>query len=138
MDQGTQAVLAGDLDRLREIYAPDVELTTPDAGALHGIDAALEWNRTFVNAFTDRDYHSERALETDECAIDQGEFIGTHTQPLELPDGTSVPPTGKQIRMRSTDIATVSDGRIVRHDFYFDQLEMLNQLGLGQGGTPAT
>jgi hypothetical protein len=27
-------------------------------------------------------------------------------------------------------VATVRGGRIVRHDFYFDQLDMLNQLGL--------
>ena len=32
--------------------------------------------------------------------------------------------------MRAADVATVRDGRIVRHDFYFDQLDMLVQLGL--------
>jgi ketosteroid isomerase-like protein len=136
MDRVTQAVLAGDLDTLREVYASDVVATTPDAGTLHGIDALIEWNRAFVDAFSDRDYHSERALETQECAIDQGEFIGTHTGPLQLPDGQSVPPTGKQARLRSVDIATVADGKIVRHDFYFDQLDMLTQLGLMEAVAP--
>jgi ketosteroid isomerase-like protein len=130
MDRATQAVLAGDLDRLREIYAADAVVTTPDAGTLNGIDAFIEWNRGFLDAFSDRDFHTERALETQECAIDQGEFIGTNTQPLQLPDGQSLPPTGKRIRVRSVDVATVQDGRIVRHDFYFDQLDMLSQLGL--------
>jgi ketosteroid isomerase-like protein len=32
--------------------------------------------------------------------------------------------------MRAADVAQVRDGRIVRHDFYFDQLDMLSQLGL--------
>jgi len=130
MDRVTQAVLAGDLDTLREIYAPEVVVTTPDEGELHGVEAFIEWNRSFVDAFTDRGYHAERTLETADCAIDQGDFIGTHTRPLQLPDGQSVPATGKQIRMRSVDIATVADGKIVRHDFYFDQLDMLIQLGL--------
>lgn len=138
MDRVTQAVLTGDLDTLREIYAPDVVVSTSDAGIMHGIEAFLEWNRAFIDAFSDRGYRSERALETQDCAIDQGEFLGTHTQPMQLPDGQSVPPTGKQIRVRSVDIATVSDGKIVRHDFYFDQLEMLTQLGLMEEAATST
>jgi ketosteroid isomerase-like protein len=138
MDRATQAVLEGDLERLREIYAPDVVVSTPDAGTLDGIDAFIGWNRAFIDAFSDRNYRSERALETQECAIDQGEFIGTHTMPLQLPDGQSVPPTGKQLRLRAVDIATVANGRIVRHDFYFDQLDMLTQLGLMEAFAPPT
>ena len=130
MDRLTQAVFAGDLDTLREIYAPDVVASTPDAGTLRGLEAVLEWHRAFTDAFSDLDYRSERALETQECAIDQGEVIGTHTQPLQLPDGQSLPATGKQITMRSVDIATVANGKIVRHDFYFDLLDFLTQLGL--------
>ena len=68
--------------------------------------------------------------ETADCAIDEGEVVGTHTKPLEMPDGQAIPPTGRQVRMRAADVATVRDGRIVRHDFYFDQLDMLVQLGL--------
>lgn len=68
--------------------------------------------------------------ETADCAIDQGDFVGTHTEPLKLPDGQTDPPTGKRIRVRAPDVATVREGRIVRHDFYFDQLDMLVQLGL--------
>ncbi|MFJ3404328.1 ester cyclase [Promicromonospora sp. NPDC090134] len=134
MSRFTGALVAGDLDALREVYDTDVVVTTPDAGTLHGIDAFIQWNQDFVSAFSDRDYRSERELETDESAIDQGELSGTHTSPMKLPDGQSVPPTGKRIRMRSVDIATVSDGKIVRHDFYFDQLDLLDQLGL----TPTT
>ena len=132
MNRATQAVLTGDLDALREIYAPDVVVTTPDAGVLHGIDALIEWNRGFINAFSDQDFRLERALETEDCAIDQGEFVGTNTGSLQLPDGQSTPPTGKQIRVRAVDVATVKDGSIVRHDFYFDQLDMLSQLGVIQ------
>ncbi|MCF4123386.1 ester cyclase [Antribacter sp. KLBMP9083] len=138
MDRGTRAGIAGDLDTLREIYDPDVEVTTPDAGTLRGVEAFIEWNRGFIDAFSEREYRLERSLDTEDSAIDQGVFIGTHTEPLALPDGTSIPPTGKQIQVRAVDIATVSDGKIVRHDFYFDQLEMLTQLGLSQGGAPTT
>jgi ketosteroid isomerase-like protein len=138
MDRATEALLTGDLDTLRELYDPDVEVTTPDLGRLRGVEAFIDWNRSFVDSFTERDFRRDRVLETDEYAIDQGEFIGTNTQPLEMPDGTSVPPTGKQVRIRSIDIATIADGKVVRHDFYFDQLELLTQLGLTEGGAPTT
>jgi ketosteroid isomerase-like protein len=130
MDRGTNAIINGDLEALREIYSADVVATTPDAGTLHGIDEFIAWNKAFVDAFTERGYQPMKLQETDDCAIDQGDFIGTHTKPLQLPDGQSVPPTGRQIRMRSADLATVRDGRIVSHDFYFDQLDLLAQLGL--------
>ena len=130
MDRATAAVISGDLEALRDIYAPDVVATTPDEGELHGIDRFLEWNRTFVAAFSDRHFVPLNALEAEECAIDQGEFVATHTEPLTLPDGETVPATGKQIRVRAADVATVRGGRIVRHDFYFDQLDMFVQLGL--------
>jgi len=138
MDRATNAVLDGDLEALREIYSTDVVATTPDGGTLHGIDAFIEWNRAFVGAFTDRAYVPRQQQETADCAIDQGDFVGTHTNPLQLPDGQSVPPTGKQIRMRSADMATVRAGRIVGHDFYFDQLDMLVQLGLMEAPQRAT
>jgi ketosteroid isomerase-like protein len=135
MDRVTQAVLAGDLDVLREAYAADVVVSTPDAGVLNGVDAFIAWNRSFIDAFSDRQYRAEQTLETEECAIDQGDFVGTHSGPLELPDGQSAPPTGKQVTMRSVDIARVADGKIVRHDFYFDQLDLLTQLGLVEAAT---
>ena len=140
MNRATAAVIAGDLEELRSIYAPDVVATTPDDGELHGIDRFIEWNRSFVGSFTDRQYVPMNEHETAECAIDLGDFVGTHSEPLRLPDGQMVPPTGKQIRVRAADVATVREGRIVRHDFYFDQLDMLVQLGLVEApaGTTTT
>lgn len=136
MDKATDAFVAKDFDTLRTLYAPDVVATTPDAGTLHGFDALLDWNRPLAEAFPDMQYESSVKHEAGDCAIDQGEVVGTHTGTFRLPDGSSIPPTGKQVRMRSADMATVRDGKIVRHDFYFDQLDMLMQLGLMEA--PAT
>jgi ketosteroid isomerase-like protein len=140
MNRATAAVLTGDLAALRDIYAPDVVATTPDEGELHGIDRFIEWNQSFVGSFTDREYVPLLEHETADCAIDQGDFVGTNTEPMRLPDGQTVPPTGKQVRVRAADVATVRDGRIVRHDFYFDQLDLLVQLGLMEApaGTTTT
>jgi ketosteroid isomerase-like protein len=138
MDRVTHAVLAGDLDTLREIYAPDVVVSTPDVGTLYGVAAILEWNRAFIDAFSDRDYRSERALETQERALDQGGSSAPTHGHCSLPTGRGVPPTGKQVRVRSVDIATVANRKIVWHDLCFDQLDMLTQLGLMEAVAPPT
>jgi len=130
MDRATAAVLSGDLEALRDIYSPDVVATTPDEGELHGIDRFVEWNQSFVGSFTHREYVATYAHETADCAIDEGYFVGMHTEPLRLPGAQTIPPTGRQVRVRAADVVTVRAGRIVRHDFYFDQLDMLVQLGL--------
>lgn len=130
MDRATESIVTGNLEALRDIYAADVVATTPDAGTLHGIDQFIEWNRAFVDAFSDLELNLTQAFETVDCAIDQGEMLGTHTGPLQQPDGQSLPATGKQVRIRAMDVAKVQDGKIIRHDFYFDQLDFLDQLGL--------
>jgi predicted ester cyclase len=130
MDRASEAVIGKNLEALRDIYAPDAVGTSPDMGTVHGIDAIIDYNRTMVQAFSDMSYDYDATFETDDRAIDQGTMVGTHTGTLQLPDGTSIPPTGKQLRVRAIDVVKVENGRIVRHDFYFDQLEFLAQLGL--------
>ena len=130
MDKGTQAILGRDLEALRDIYAADAVATTPDAGTLHGVDEILAYNKAMLDAFSDMSYEPQGSYETGDTVIDQGEMVGRHTGDMLLPDGQVIPATGKQVRVRSVDIATVKDGRIIRHDFYFDQLELMSQLGL--------
>ncbi len=47
-----------------------------------------------------------------------------------------MPATGKSVRLRSCDVATVEDGVITRHHFYFNEMELMNQLGLQEAGAP--
>ena len=130
MDKGTEAILRRDPEALRDIYAADAVATTPDAGVLHGVDEIVAYNKAMIDAFSEISYERQGFYETGDAVIDQGEMVGRNTGDLPLPDGQVVPATGKQVRVRSVDIATVKDGRIVRHDFYFDQLDLMSQLGL--------
>jgi hypothetical protein len=64
------------------------------------------------------------------CAVDEGWLTGRHTGPLPGPNGETIPPTEKTIRIRECDAITVENGLITSHRFYFDQTEFLGQLGL--------
>jgi ketosteroid isomerase-like protein len=130
MDKATEAIVRDDFEALRDIYAADVVATTPDAGTLNGVGELIEYMRALSAALTEMSYAPSARYEFDDVAIDQGEMVATHSGPMPLPDGRTIEPTGKQIRLRSIDIARVAGGKIVAHDFYFDQLDMLGQLGL--------
>jgi steroid delta-isomerase-like uncharacterized protein len=130
MDQVTEALNAGNIDDVRRLYADDATAVTPDQGELQGPDAIVGYLRQLAEAFPDLRYEPLYAHEAGNTAIDEGFVVGTNTQPLPMPTGETLPPTGKSIRVRGCDLATVENGRITSHRFYFDQTEFLGQLGL--------
>jgi ketosteroid isomerase-like protein len=127
MDRITNASLSQDFETLASLYAPDAVITDPIAGEVAG--GIVEYFRSFTDAFPDIAYHSEASHESGNVAIDEGFVTGTNTGPIALPTG-DLPPTGKSVRVRTCDVVTVENGLAVRHNFYYDQMELLSQLGL--------
>ncbi len=130
MDRLTDAVMAGNVDEIRACYADDVTVVSPETGEITGIDGVVEYLRSFTDAFPDAGWEAIAKHETGDTAIDEGYFVGTNTGQLQLAPGETVPATGKHVRMRECDVATVSNGRITSHRFYYDQTEFAEQLGL--------
>lgn len=132
MDRVTEALLSKNFEALRDLYAADVTWVNPDKGPMRGLDALIESFRDMFEAFPDASYEATGSWETGEYVFDQGDFIATNSGTLKLPGGQELPPTGKQVRLRDMEVARVQDGRITHHEWYWDQLDMLNQLGLVQ------
>ncbi len=130
MDRATEAAFSGNVEGLRECYADDATAITPDAGELRGRDEIVRWISQFTEALPDARWESVFKHEAGDTAIDEGYVVGTNTGPLEMTTGETLPPTGQQVRVRGVDAATVHDGRITNHRFYYDQMEFLAQLGL--------
>jgi ketosteroid isomerase-like protein len=138
MDRVTETMFRKDLQEARQLYADDATGVTPDQGELKGGDAIVDYLQQFFEAFPDAGYEPLHSHEAGNTAIDEGYFVGTNTGALQLPTGESLPATGKQIRVRSCDVATVENGRITSHRFYFDQMDFLGQLGLVPEASDAT
>jgi ketosteroid isomerase-like protein len=131
MDRITAAATeAKDFAAVAACYADDAVAVTPDQGEIRGAGAIASYLRQFSDAFSDIRYEHVGKHEAGNVAIDEGYITGTHTAPLPTPSGESIPATGKQIRVRDCDVATVEGGLVTRHHFYFDQMEFLGQLGL--------
>ncbi|TAP42892.1 ester cyclase [Arthrobacter sp. S39] len=130
MDRLTTAMGEKDKDTLSGCYAADAVAFTPDQGEIRGRDAISNYLFEFWVALPDVRYDYTDRHESGDVAIDEGIIVGTHTGPLNLPTGESLPPSGREVRVRSCDVARVENGEIISHHFYFDQMEFLGQLGL--------
>ncbi len=130
LDRMTNAMFSGDAETLRDCYAEDAVAVTPDSGEVRGRDAIVDYFRPFFEAFSDIGWEEIQRHEAGDVAIDEGFFTGTHTRPLPNPDGEPIPATGKHVRLRECDVATVTGGRITSHHMYFDQMDLMSQLGL--------
>jgi ketosteroid isomerase-like protein len=130
MDRITDALVGKDFDAAAACYSENAVAVTPDQGEIRGREAIIEYFKGQTEVFPDSGYESLRKLESANVAIDEGYFTGTHTAPLPLPSGETLPPTGKQFKLRACDIASVEGGLVTEHIFYWDQMGFLGQLGL--------
>lgn len=130
LDRLTAAMEAKDLDALAACYAPDARAITPDAGEIVGAEAIRDYLGEFWKAFPDVRYEHIRKHGMGAIAIDEGYVVGTHNGPLTQPNGETVSPTGRVVRVRSCDVAEVQGDKITTHRMYFDQLDFLAQLGM--------
>ncbi len=130
MNRLTEALFSKDLEALREIYAADAVVETPDQGTITGCDAIVAYMGGMMAGFPDASYEELQEHESGNTAIDEGYFVGTNTGALAGPSGETIPATGRTVRMRAIDAATVENGRVTSHRLYFDQMEFMEQLGL--------
>jgi ketosteroid isomerase-like protein len=136
MDRGTEAILSRDNEALKALYASDAVVETPDQGTLNGADALVAYMDEFREGFSDLGWEEIQKHEVGSVAIDEGYFLGKHTGSITGPNGETIEATGKEIRVRECDIATVENGVITNHRIYFDNMEFMAQLGLTEA--PAT
>ncbi|THV42061.1 ester cyclase [Glycomyces buryatensis] len=131
MDRLTEtAIERHDVDSAAQFYAENAVLATPDMGEIRGRDQISEYWHGMMDGFPDGHYEAISKLESDGKAVDEGFFIGTNTGAMKGPDGATIEATGKQVKLRSCDVATVEDGMITEHHLYFDEADFMRQLGL--------
>jgi steroid delta-isomerase-like uncharacterized protein len=127
---------AGDLDAVMDLYAEDAVQIMPD-GTFEGWSRVRERLAQELDGFTDLNHTVRSFVEQGDTFADEWTFVGTHTGPFRLPDGTELPPTGKRVEIRGMELVRVRDGKIVLNTLYYDNLAALAQLGLVPQGATA-
>lgn len=128
-DRVTEAVAREDLDAVIACYGADALLVAPE-GTFKGRDQIREFFAAWFEPFSELDVEVRTKAEWSNQALDEWSLSCTHTAPLQMPTGEAVPATGRRVTVRGADICTVEQGLVVEHHLYYDQLEVLGQLGL--------
>lgn len=88
------------------------------------------WNEAFPdNRLGITTIHSD-----DRGGVHEGRFTGTHTGPLRSPAG-EIAPTNQTVDAPFCSVYEFDEGKITSVHLFFDQVELLTQLGMAPAGT---
>jgi predicted ester cyclase len=130
------AMNAQDIDEYLAMQHPQVELFLPGGVTLRGRDEVRQYLEAQWTAFPDGHLTCVNQVAIRNKAASEIVLSATHSGPLATPNGP-VPPTGQRIDLRFVAVHQVEDGMASSERVYFDQLDMLLQLGLASApGNP--
>ena len=117
-----------------ETFSPGATLNGPGGVQGSGTDMVKTFYHLWQDAFPDNQARTVRIVDSGDAATLEAVFEGTHTGTLNAPGG-AIPATGKRVALPFVTVAAVADDRFTSFALYFDQMELLSQLGLVE--TPA-
>ena len=112
-------------DTLDEVYASDVVWHNPE-GDIQGLEEAEQFVAMIKAAFPDMSTTVEDVIAEGEKVVTRVRFRGAHQGETE----DFGPPTGKRIEQEGITIHRIEDGKIVEEWNQYDNLSILQQLGL--------
>jgi predicted ester cyclase len=122
-----------DWDTFAQRHKHDTVVHWPGKPPTRGVDdhrlESIEMFVTFPdNRVENRPYQTFFASGDWTCSI--ARFHGTMTGPMKGPDGTEIAPTGKSFEVAFCTVARWENGQIAEENLFYDQGEMMKQLGL--------
>jgi len=128
-ERGTDTFNNHDLDGFAEVLDDDVVFQAPGGIRGEGKQACVEFYGSWMNAFPDAHVDVHDVHFVDAVAVEEGTFSGTHRGALHGPAG-DIPPTGQTVSVDYIQVLRFRDGNHASFNLMFDQLAMLEQLGL--------
>lgn len=135
-DKGTDAFNAHDIGEFASVLADDVVFRAPGGISGGGKEACAQFFAGWFGAFPDAHVEVHAVHITGDVAVEEGTFTGTHNGVLHSPAG-DVPPTGRRVAADYIQVLRFRDGKNISFNLMYDQLQLLEQLGLVQIPAPA-
>lgn len=120
---------AHDEARIRELNGENVVFEAPGDIHLEGRDAATEYAMAWLRAFPDARLTVTNELADGDWVAQEFTFEGTHEDTLSSPSG-DIPATHKRLDGRGVQIFKVEGEVVTDTRLYFDQVDVMTQLGL--------
>jgi steroid delta-isomerase-like uncharacterized protein len=120
---------AHDEKALHELHADDIKFNAPGGFKATNAKDATAFAMTWLKAFPDGKMTVRTELISGPWVVQEVVMEGTHTAPLESPNGP-IPATYKKVKGYGVQLLKVDNGKITEARIYFDQLDQMTQLGL--------
>ena len=115
----------GDVDRLNPLLATDMIDHTPASGPIIGREPGKQLIASFARAFPDTTLNVDLMVAEGDSVAAFVSYQSTHTGSF-----LGHPPTGKVVRVTGMDIMRYRDGQVIELWSQFDDLGLLQQLGI--------
>jgi hypothetical protein len=110
-------------------FTETADLRAPGGVSGSGLGIAGQFYDIWQDGFPDCQVDPEAISEDGEDGVLEAVFKGTHTGPLNTPTGT-IAATSKAVAIPFVVTAKVGGGKFTSCRLYFDQAELMDQLGL--------
>jgi hypothetical protein len=120
---------------LHKSHTKDVIVHWPDGHTTQGIEKHIEDLKVMFTFAPDnriKEHPIRFGTDDGKWTAVTGWLEGTFTKPMMLPDGRSIPPTGKAYRIPMATIGHWNkDGIMFEEHLFWDNAEFMKQIGLG-------
>jgi len=123
---------AGDAKALDALSSDKVVLYAPGPtgrAAHRGREAVKSYNEAWFGAFPGGKLVVQNQQISNDYITVEGTFEGVNTGVWKA-EGTDMPATGKALKGHFCQVTKITDGLIESSNLYFDQLDVMTQLGL--------
>ena len=125
-----------DTEAIARDLAPDVVDHVPGGLVIKGVQAAKEYDQSWISAFKDAKIEVKGIVVQGHKAVLEAVFTGTHTGTLKTEMG-DIPATGKKVSGEFTQVFEIDRGLIKSRHLLFDRMQLATQLGVMPGATAA-
>jgi predicted ester cyclase len=120
---------AHDETRIRELNGENTILEAPGDVRIEGREPATQYAMAWLRAFPDATITVTNELASGDWVAQEFIFEGTHEDTLSGP-GADIPATHRHLRGRGVQVFRIEGDAVADTRLYFDQVQILTQLGL--------
>ena len=124
-----EAFNAHDEEAIRAVNGENVVFEGPGDVRLEGRDATTQYAMEWLNAFPDARLIVHNEIVAGDWVAQECTFVGTHTAPMQSPMG-EIPATHRTLEGRCVQVIRVEGDVAVEEKLYYDQVQVMTQLGL--------
>ncbi len=105
---------------------------TEASGERHPLnkDQTVKFNQRFIDAFPDLHFDVREIIAQGDHVVTTWVATGTHSAPLNLSAGGSIPPTNKKVSIPGVTVSEVRNNKITRQTITWDRVTFFMQIGL--------